>query len=121
MSPQIGGQVAAALLLDAVLGEPPETIHPSVLMGLVISAFEKRALRMESPRSRRLAGVVLALSLPSLVFVSTRKILGFVSCKPRWMIGTVLIFTTLSMRGLTEAARDVEMGLREGRLERART
>ena len=107
--------------LDAVLGEPPETIHPTVLMGLVISAFEKRALRIENPRSRRLAGIVLALSMPSLVFVSTRKILSFVPRKPGWMIGTALIFTTLSMRGLGEAAGDVEMGLREGRLESART
>jgi adenosylcobinamide-phosphate synthase len=121
MSPQRGGQVAAALLLDAVLGEPPETIHPTVLMGFVISAFEKRALRMDSPGSRRLAGIVLALSLPSLVFVSMRKLLGVVPCKPRWMLGTALIFTTLSMRGLGEAAGDVEMRLREGRLERART
>src|SRR5215213_10403863 len=121
MSPQRGGQVAAALLLDGVLGEPPETIHPTVLMGLVISAFEKRALRLESPRSRRLAGIVLAVSTPSLVFFSTRKILGFVPCKPRWMIGTALISTTLSMSGLAEAAQEVESGLREGRLERART
>jgi adenosylcobinamide-phosphate synthase len=121
MRPERGGQVAAALLLDAVLGEPPETIHPTVLMGLVISAFEKRALRIESPKSRRLAGIVLAVSAPSLVFVSTRKILGVVPCKPRWMIGTVLLSTTLSMRGLAEAAGDVEHELREGRLEMART
>ena len=91
------------------------------MMGLVISAFEKRALRLESPRSRRLAGIVLAVSTPSLVFVSTRKILGFVPCKTRWMIGTALISTTLSMSGLAEAAQKVETGLREGRLERART
>jgi adenosylcobinamide-phosphate synthase len=121
MSPERGGQVAAALLLDALLGEPPEAVHPTVLMGLVISAFEKRALRIESPKSRRLAGIVLAVSAPSLVFVSTRKILGVVPCKPRWMIGTVLLSTTLSMRGLGEAAGDVEHELREGRLEMART
>src|SRR5215210_4561592 len=121
MSPERGGQVAAALLLDAVFGEPPEAVHPTVLMGLVISAFEKRALRIESPRSRRLAGIVLAVSVPSLVFVSTRKILGVVPCNPRWMIGTSLISTTLSMRGLGKAAGDVEFWLREGRLERART
>jgi adenosylcobinamide-phosphate synthase len=121
MSPERGEQVAAALLLDAVLGEPPGAVHPTVLMGLVISAFEKRALRIESPRSRRLAGIVLAVSVPSLVFVSTRKILGVVPCKPRWMIGTALVSTTLSMRGLGEAAGDVEFWLRGGRLERART
>jgi adenosylcobinamide-phosphate synthase len=120
MSPERGEQVAAALLLDAVLGEPPEAIHPTVLMGLVISAFEKRALRIENPRSRRLAGFVLAASVPSLVFVSTRKILSVVPCKPGWMIGAALISTSLSMRGLATAAGNVERGVYEGRLERAR-
>jgi adenosylcobinamide-phosphate synthase len=121
MSPERRGQAAAALLLDAVLGEPPEAVHPTVLLGHVISAFEKRALRIESPKSRRLAGIVLAVSAPSLVFVSTRKILGVVPRKPGWMIGTVLLSTTLSMRGLAEAAGDVEHELREGPLEMART
>jgi adenosylcobinamide-phosphate synthase len=121
MSPQRGGQVAAALLLDAVFGEPPEALHPTVMMGLVISAFEKRALRIKSPRSRRLAGIVLAVSVPSLVFVTTRKILGVVPRRPRWMIGAALLSTTLSMRGLGGAAGDVEHALREGRLEGART
>ena len=120
MSPQRGEQVATALLLDAVLGEPPEAVHPIVLMGLLISAFEKRALRLENPRSRRLAGIVLALSVPSLVFVSTRKILGVVPRKPGWVMGTALLCTTLSMRGLAEAAGEVERGLREGRLDRSR-
>jgi len=120
MSLRHGGQIAAALLLDAVFGEPPEAVHPTVLMGRVISAFEKRALRLQSPRSRRLVGVVLTLSVPSLVFVSTRRILGAAPGGPGWMIGTALISTTLSMRGLGEAAGDVERGLREGPLVRAR-
>src|SRR5918911_852533 len=120
MSLERGEQVAAALLLDAVLGEPPAAVHPTVLMGLAISALEKMALRIESPRSRRLAGIVLAASVPSLVFVFTRKILSVVPCKPGWMIGAALISTTLSMRGLATAAGNVERGLYEGRLERAR-
>jgi adenosylcobinamide-phosphate synthase len=121
MSPQRGGQIAAALLLDSVFGEPPEALHPTVMMGLVISAFEKRALRIVGARSRRLAGILLAVSVPSLVYVTTRKILGVVPCKPRWMIGAALLSTTLSMRGLGGAAGDVEHALREGRLEGART
>jgi adenosylcobinamide-phosphate synthase len=36
------------------------------------------------------------------------------------MVGTALISTTLSMRGLAEAAGSVERALREGRLEEAR-
>ena len=108
------------MLLDAVLGEPPEAVHPIVLMGFVISAFEKRALRLKNPRSRRLAGIVLALSVPSLVFVFTRKILSVVPRKPGWVMGTALLCTTLSMRGLGEAAEEVERGLGEGRLDRSR-
>jgi adenosylcobinamide-phosphate synthase len=114
------GQVAAALLLDALFGEPPESVHPTVLMGRVISTFEQRALKLENPSSRRLAGIVLDLSLPSLVFISTRKILDGVPGLLRWVIGAALISTTLSMRGLAEAARAVECELREGRLEGAR-
>ena len=116
-----GEQVVAALVLDVLLGEPPEIMHPTVLMGRAISAFERRALGLESPRSRRLAGLVLALSLPSLVFISTRKILKAVPGRLRGMIGAALISTTLSMRGLGKAARNVERGLRDGRLEDART
>lgn len=115
-----GGQVAAALLLDALFGEPAETVHPTVLMGRAISAFEKRALRLGSARARRHAGIVLALSLPSLTFVSTRKALDALPAGLRWMLGTTLISTTLSMRGLAEAAWFVERELRDGRLEGAR-
>ncbi len=109
-----------ALLLDAVFGEPPEAIHPTVLMGRVASAFETRALRLKSRRSRRLAGILLALSMPSLMFVSTRKVLGALPDRPGWMLGTALIFTTLSMRGLGRAAADVERWLRGEQLKIAR-
>lgn len=115
-----GGQVAAALLLDALFGEPPEPVHPTVLMGRTISVFEKTALKLESPRSRRLAGIVLAFLLPSLVFVSTRKLLGVVPGQLRWVLGTALISTTLSMRGLAGAAGSVDRELRDGRMEEAR-
>jgi adenosylcobinamide-phosphate synthase len=116
-----GGLVAAALLLDALFGEPPEAVHPTVLMGRAISAIGRAALKLESPRSRRLAGIALALALPTLIFVSTWKVLDAASGRLRWAVGTVLISTTLSMRGLAEAAGGVERALRERRLEDART
>ena len=115
-----GGQVAAALVLDALFGEPPEAVHPTVLMGRTISVFERPALKRENPRSRRLAGIALAGSLPALVFFATRKALDAASEKLRWMIGMALVSTTLSMRGLAEAADSVERSLRGGQLEEAR-
>ena len=60
--------ITAALLVDALFGEPPETMHPTVLMGRAISAFEGRVLSLKDPRRIRLAGLFLTLSLPTLSF-----------------------------------------------------
>ena len=70
------------MLLDAVLGEPPEALHPTVMMGLVISALEEVRAENGGPRSRRLAGIVLAVSCPRWCSCARAKILGIVPCKP---------------------------------------
>jgi adenosylcobinamide-phosphate synthase len=112
--------VAAALVLDAAFGEPPERLHPTVWMGRTILAFEKRALCLKTPEARRRAGVVLALALPGLVFLLGA---GALSATPRGLrpaLGAALTSTTLSMRGLAGAAEAVERELQTGRLEGAR-
>jgi adenosylcobinamide-phosphate synthase len=116
-----GKEVVAALLLDALFGEPPEALHPTVWMGRAISASEKEALKSKNPHTRRLAGVVLALSIPTLVYLLTRRILDIVPRFLRWIFSAVLISTSLSMRSLGEAAGAVERELRGGNLKGART
>jgi len=115
-----GGEVAAALVLDALFGEPPEVLHPTVWMGRAISASEREVLRSKNPRIRYLAGAALALSLPALVFVLVRRLLDLTPRQMRGLFETTLISTSLSMRGLGEAAAAVERELRAGDLERAR-
>jgi len=113
-------EVVAALLLDALFGEPPEKLHPTVWMGSAISASQRGALKSKNPKVRRLAGIVLAFSIPTLVYLSTRGILDAAPRFPRRIFSAALISTALSMRGLAGAARTVERELREGNLERAR-
>ena len=115
-----GGEVAAALLVDAALGEPPEALHPTVWMGRAISAAERRALALKGPALRRLAGIVLALCLPATVFFSVRVVLSVVPGPLRRPVEAALISTALSMRGLGKAAGAVEKELRAGNLARAR-
>jgi len=115
-----GREVAAALLLDALFGEPPEALHPTVWMGCAISAFESVAFESKNPGARHLTGIILALSLPALVFITVRSLLDLTPRHPRWILEAALISTALSMRGLTEAAAAVERELRAGDLERAR-
>ena len=120
MKPVRGRKVAAALLLDAAFGEPPAALHPTVGMGRAISAFERRALESESLRLRYLLGVVIALSLPALVYILVRGLILSLPRRLRWPVEVALISTALSMRGLGGVARAVERELRAGDLERAR-
>jgi adenosylcobinamide-phosphate synthase len=115
-----GREVAAALLLDTIFGEPPEPLHPTVGMGRAISALERRALAPKDPRARYLAGIILALSLPTLVYVSIRRLLDLTPRYLRLLFEATLISTSLSMRGLAGSAGAVERELRAGDLERAR-
>jgi adenosylcobinamide-phosphate synthase len=115
-----GREVAAALLLDALFGEPPEALHPTVWMGRAISAFERAALESKNRGARYLAGIVLALSFPPLMFIMVRRLLDLTPRQSRWVFEAALISTALSMRGLGEAAGAVERELRAGNLEQAR-
>jgi adenosylcobinamide-phosphate synthase len=120
MRPRHGRGVAAALLLDTLAGEPPEPLHPTVWMGRAISAFENRVLAAQRPGARRLAGVVLALSLPTVVFLFARAVLNTTPRCLRGMLEVALISTTISMRGLDRAASAVEHELYVGEIEGAR-
>ena len=115
-----GDKVAAALLLDALFGEPPAVLHPTVWMGCAISLSESVALRSRNPSLRYLAGVVLASTVPALVSVLVRRLLDPMPPHFRLALEATLVSTALSMRGLAEAAAAVERELRAGDLERAR-
>jgi adenosylcobinamide-phosphate synthase len=115
-----GASVAAALLADALLGEPPEVAHPVVLMGRAISAFEKRVLTLKDARRLRFAGLFLAVALPALSFVLARTTLRLAPPKLRWAFEVGLLSTTLSMRGLARTALAVELALDSGDLKTAR-
>jgi adenosylcobinamide-phosphate synthase len=121
MRPGHGKVVVAALLLDALVGEPPEDLHPTVWMGRAISTCEKEALKSKNPHARRLAGIILALSIPALVYHLARRSLDVAPRFLRWIFSAALISTSLSMRGLGEAAGAVERELRGGNLKHART
>lgn len=115
-----GPSVAAALLADALLGEPPEVAHPVVLMGRTISVFEKRVLASKDARRVRGAGLLLAVALPALSFAAARIILRLAPPKLRSCLEIGLLSAALSMRGLARSALTVEHELASGDLGAAR-
>lgn len=114
------GSLAVALAVDGLLGEPPVAVHPVVLMGRAISLYEVRALTLKSGSPQRLAGLVLAASLPALTFALTRRLLVLVPRKGCTSAEVLLLSTAVSMRGLGEAASVVGRELETGTLEVAR-
>ena len=115
-----GKSVAAALLVDALLGEPPGSVHPTVLMGRVASELERTALALKDSRRKRLAGLLLAAIVPVLSFAFARIALRLAPKRLRWPLEVGLLSTALSMRGLALAALAVERELQSGDLVAAR-
>jgi adenosylcobinamide-phosphate synthase len=114
--------IPGALLLDVLLGEPPNRYHPVVWMGNAISALRRRA-----PKQGRLAplcyGAGVALGGASAVagagwlMQCTCRRLPF----PLDMLATAwLLKTTFSARGLARAASQVNMALQRDDLPEAR-
>ncbi len=113
--------VASALILDALLGEPPEKLHPTVWMGRAISACEGPAFGLQGAKGRRAAGILLAATLPTAAFLSCRLLLGAAPRGLRPALEVALLSTALSMKGLDSAALTVRVKLAGGRLEEARS
>lgn len=116
-----GATAGAALALDALVGEPPERLHPTVWMGRVISAFEKRALSKKDPLERKLLGVALAFALPAGSFALARAAVSVVPRGFRPALEAALISSTISTRGLAQAAASVAHALESDDLPAARS
>lgn len=115
--------VAAALVADALFGEPPEPVHPTVLMGRAIFHYERGMFALLGPDDAhrlRLAGLALALALPTLSFTLAHVLLRRIPSNLRWPAEVTLLSMTVSMRGLARAARTVEDGLERNNMEGAR-
>ncbi len=106
-----------ALILDQLLGEPPNALHPVAWLGRWMAGLESR-LRRWMPASRLGQGVAggLALAgglLPALILA------GLVERRGGWPMGLALK-PALAGRALDQAVAQVEAALRAGELDLAR-
>src|SRR5213594_927605 len=110
--------LSAALAIDLALGEPPERIHPVVVMGRVISALETGA--PDEPRRARAFGLLFPL-VPAIVAACAVALLGRVRPAPvRFVAIAWTLKSTFALRALLAASRRVERSLAAGDLRSAR-
>ena len=102
--------LAAALLLDAVFGEPDalwtRLPHPAVLMGRLIGWADRRFNRGAARKARGIA-VMTALSLAALALGT-----AIASLPMGWIFETILAAILLAQRSLVQHVAAVATGLR---------
>jgi adenosylcobinamide-phosphate synthase len=112
-----------AFLLDAVLGEFPDRIHPTVWMGKVI-AFIKPKLRSESPITEKVNGVLLCLSVIMLFAVPAYLALFWIHQLFGWApyiaASAIVLKTTFAVKCMKQYTLPVADALKKGDINKAR-
>ncbi len=112
-----------ALLIDHLLGDPPNRWHPVAWMGRGIAWAQRHAPGPHAPPARQLAfggGIVAAgVALTAGVGVMLTRLARALAA-PGILIEALVLSATLSLRGLNRAARQVENALTAGDLPAAR-
>jgi adenosylcobinamide-phosphate synthase len=113
---------AAALAIDAALGEPPARLHPVIGMGSLLSAARRR-WRANGPAGELAEGAAALAAVVAASALSAVAVQLLVRRLPRGaaLLGEAgALSTLLALRGLREAVRGVGEALDAGRLDEAR-
>jgi adenosylcobinamide-phosphate synthase len=113
-----------ALLIDLVLGEPPNPVHPVVWMGKLVSLLMKGAPGSQRSRTAQfLYGVIVTVLTIGIFSVAAYFVLAYIrnlNIVAYILVGAVLFKTMFSLRGLGKAALRVKNLLIEDKLPEAR-
>ena len=108
--------IIGALALDAVFGDPTWLPHPVRLIGRAIAAGD-RYLHTGNPRSDLISGALLALVVIAAAGLSTWAIIAAFQTLGSYvgaLVAILIAWTTLALRGLEDAAHEVEYNLNTG-------
>jgi adenosylcobinamide-phosphate synthase len=111
-----------ALLLDLVLGDPPNRFHPVAWMGAVIGLARRAAPHWQRWLTLLYgAGVAVGgMLLVGILGVIVEALLQRLPLPWYWLAEACVLKTTFACRGLIQAAQQVQAALAAGELERAR-
>jgi adenosylcobinamide-phosphate synthase len=113
---------AAALTIDAALGEPPARLHPVVGMGSLLSAARRRWRAQESAAEvvEGAAGLVAVIAASALCALAAERALGRLPRGATLLAEAGALSTLLALRGLREAVEGVRGALVAGDIGAAR-
>lgn len=117
-------QLAFACACDLAFADPAWMPHPVKIFGCLAAWGETAARSIaRSPRALRLAGVLMALTIPLLAGAGSLlllEIVGKLSSTTEYFVVIYLAYTALSVRGLDQAGEKVIDHLRRSEVAEAR-
>ena len=120
-----GGELAAACIVDAVVGDPRWFPHPVRWMGSVVEWCDRHVDRLVfSPPKQRMAGVLLAAALPTGAYAAGAVLIwlgGSIDPLVGTVVTVLLAWTTLAARDLMDHVLSVQRALQSHSLPEARS
>jgi adenosylcobinamide-phosphate synthase len=122
-----------ATIIDMTVGEPPNKVHPVVLIGRIINFFTKmikntsrynKGKRKEKENFEKLMGSILALGLTLMiglvVYYITMQLLFLVSTIFFVIVSAAILKTTFSIRAMDNHIKEILEELDKNDLDKAR-
>ncbi len=114
--------ILLALIVDALLGDPPNRFHPTAWMGSLITGLMR--FRLRGNRAAELFYGIFILVVGLTLTVSANWVFLWLAAKlPLWaniLLQALALKLTISLRGLDSAAGQVQSALQAGDLPEAR-
>lgn len=112
-----------AFFIDAVLGEYPDKIHPTIGIGKIITHLKRHA-KSTNPRVEKMNGVLLALVTVSVVALPVFILLFWLRASfgsiPYIIVGAVLFKATFAVKGMGFYTKPIAATLKGKDLDSAR-
>lgn len=111
-----------AIIMDLVIGEPPNRLHPVVWMGQLIAALQRWAPRQGHIRAFLYGGTIVLISggIVAGLGVLLQQLLDKLPWLFSGLLEAAILKTCFSWRGLAAAARQVQHALMQQNLPQAR-
>ncbi|HEX7483273.1 MAG TPA: cobalamin biosynthesis protein [Candidatus Bathyarchaeia archaeon] len=113
-----------AFLIDLVLGEYPDRIHPTIGIGKMI-LYLKRKAKNQNPRVEKANGVLMGLTIMLVVSLPVFLLLFWLRTLPYGeilyiIVGAILFKATFSIRGMGQYTKPIAKALKQNDLSGAR-
>jgi adenosylcobinamide-phosphate synthase len=113
-----------AFLIDLVLGEYPDRIHPTIAIGYMIT-FLKRKSKSPNPKVEKVNGVLMALTIILVVSLPVFVLLFWLRLLPYGeilyiIVGAILFKATFAIIGMGQYTKPIAKALKQKDLAEAR-